>query len=103
MERGVCLPLPPSQCIRRLTILSFDHRRVPELIDEVINKHGIIYLGSASNHGPALSTIGTPPMTPSCAMIGVGAYVSPDMMLAEYSMRSTVPGMNYTWSSRGPT
>lgn len=76
--------------------------RIGELMNEVVNKYGVVWVASAGNHGPALSTIGTPPdiSQPSC--IGVGAYVSPEMMEAEYVLRNKLPGNVYTWTSRDP-
>lgn len=78
-------------------------RRIGDFMNEVVNKYGVIWVASAGNHGPALSTVNTPPDISQETIIGVGAYVSPDMMVAEYSMRQKLPGMPYTWSSRGPT
>lgn len=72
-------------------------------MNEVVNKYGVVWVASAGNHGPALSTVGTPPDISQETIIGVGAYVSPEMMIAEYSMRQKLPGTPYTWSSRGPT
>ncbi|XP_057365075.1 tripeptidyl-peptidase 2-like [Daphnia carinata] len=76
--------------------------RLGELMSDVVSKHGIVWVVSGSNHGPALSTVGTPPAISTTSLIGVGAYVSPEMMAAEYSLREKLPGMPYTWSSRGP-
>ena len=56
---------------------------IGDLMGEVINKHGIIWVVSAGNAGPALFTVGTPPDISTNTAIGVGAYASPDMMVGE--------------------
>lgn len=50
-------------------------------------------MSSAGNSGPALSTISTPSDINDEPIISVGAYVSPDMMIAEYAMRQKLPGV----------
>ncbi|XP_058054982.1 tripeptidyl-peptidase 2 isoform X1 [Anopheles bellator] len=76
--------------------------RVGELMTELVNRYGVVWVSSVGNHGPALCTIGTPPdiSQPSC--VGVGAYFSPEMMEAEYTLHQKLPGNVYTWSSRDP-
>lgn len=73
-----------------------------EAFERVVNQHGVIYVSSAGNDGPALSTVGAP-VSISDLVIGVGAYVEPEMMRDEYGM--AIPGFTercYTWSSKGP-
>jgi tripeptidyl-peptidase-2 len=74
-----------------------------QLAAEIVNKNGVIFVSSASNDGPALSTVGGPGGSTS-AIIGVGASISPEMMTAQYALREAAAGeMQYPWSSRGPT
>jgi len=82
--------------------------RFAELADDLVHRHGIIFVSSAGNDGPAISTVGAPGGTTS-AILSIAAYISPAMMAAEYSMKNdkdkgnTIPGTTYTWSSTGPS
>ncbi|XP_027189528.1 tripeptidyl-peptidase 2 isoform X2 [Cicer arietinum] len=80
-----------------------DYGRFVDLVNEVVNKHRLIFVSSAGNNGPALSTVGAPGGT-SSSIIGVGAYVSPAMAAGAHGVvEPPSEGLEYTWSSRGPT
>ncbi|OMH83599.1 Tripeptidyl-peptidase 2 [Zancudomyces culisetae] len=72
------------------------------LRDEVIRKYGCIFVSSAGNSGPGLSTGGAPGGTTD-DVIGVGAYVGHQQMNANYFLLDEVSETPYTWSSLGPT
>lgn len=80
-----------------------DYGRFVDLVDEVVNKHRVIFVSSAGNNGPALTTVGAPGGTTS-SIIGIGAYVSPAMAAGAHCVvEPPSEGLEYTWSSRGPT
>lgn len=79
-----------------------DDGRIIDLFRDIVNEHGVTFICSAGNSGPALSTVGGPGGT-TTEIMGIGAYLSSEMMAAQYSIRDKLPDTHYTWSSRGPT
>jgi tripeptidyl-peptidase-2 len=81
--------------------------RIIQCAEEMVWRHNIVFVSAVGNNGPALSTVNAPGGLSSCIM-GVAAYVSPDMMKADYSLQSNnvteddLVGTTYTWSSVGP-
>lgn len=76
--------------------------RINDLLREAVHDHGIVFVSSAGNSGPALTTVGSPGGTSDWA-IGVGATVTPAMMRSMHQVRTPYGALQYTWSSRGPT
>ncbi len=79
-----------------------DSGRLAETLIRLVDEDDIVFVSSAGNSGPALSTVGAPGGT-SDAMIGVGAILTSSLMRDAYSMLEDIGETAYTWSSRGPT
>ena len=100
-----------AHCVKSkvdLINLSFGEGSSPACVGRVIDvarravmQHGVIFVTSAGNSGPALTTIGSPG-NGSDTFVTVGAHVSPPAMESQYSMLEKVGAKPYTWSSRGP-
>ncbi|PKI84840.1 tripeptidyl-peptidase II [Malassezia vespertilionis] len=75
-----------------------------DALKRVIHERGLLYVSSAGNNGPALTTVGQPGGTTS-DVLSVGAYVNAGaMQRAEYALiDDDVRSSPTTWSSRGPT
>ena len=89
-----------------------DSGRVAEVFADATYKWGMTVFTSAGNDGPALSSLGSPGTL--TAPITVGAYVSQDMLVDQYSTLPlptddddddtiTLQDASYYFSSRGPT
>lgn len=80
-----------------------DTGRISKFINEVIDKYGVVWVASAGNNGPALFTVGAPPDMSTTNIIGVGAYLSLELVKSEFSHPERLPANAFSWSSRGPT
>ena len=73
-----------------------------EQVNELVREDHVVFVASAGNAGPALSTVGAPGGTTS-SILAVGAFVHTSMMPLQYGLAHTPQSNLYTWSSRGPT
>jgi tripeptidyl-peptidase-2 len=83
-----------------------NHGRLIELAEALVRDHGVIFVSSAGNSGPGLSSVTAPGATAS-ALIGIGAYVTKGMKQVLDNMKSSagdaLQDSQYSFSSRGPS
>ena len=72
-----------------------------KLYNKLVRDYGVTAFVSAGNNGPGLSTLGSPGGE-AAHVIGVGAYVSPDMGKYLYALSEESPPTAYGFTSRGP-
>ncbi|TVR50958.1 MAG: hypothetical protein EA425_08310 [Puniceicoccaceae bacterium] len=73
-----------------------------QFVDRLAEEFGVISFLSVGNHGPALSTLGSPGGE-SKRTIGVGGVISPAMGRYLYSHRHLFPDAAFGFTGRGPT
>ncbi|CAB3404861.1 unnamed protein product [Caenorhabditis bovis] len=78
-----------------------DAGRVIEEARRLVDRRKVIYVSSAGNSGPALSTVGAPGST-TTGIIGVGAYLTAETADTLYGVFHPCESNIYPWSSRGP-
>nr|CDJ92294.1 Peptidase S8 S53 domain containing protein [Haemonchus contortus] len=79
-----------------------DRGRVIDELKRIIEEHDIVFVASAGNNGPALSTVGSPGGTTS-GVLGIAARISPKQAATLYGVFKGVKSSLYPWSSRGPS
>lgn len=90
--------------------------RILDMMSQVVDKYGVIYVSSTANDGPGISTVKASTVRSSIfgnynfvsyqmllssntlsfllSKTGIGAYVSPEMMIAGYSLWHKLSGKN---------
>ncbi|MEN9628120.1 MAG: Subtilisin [Pseudomonadota bacterium] len=72
------------------------------LYDQLVERHDLLLVMSAGNNGPALGTAGTAGAE-ARRVLGVGAYLSPEMGAVLYNTLQPARSGAQAFSSRGPT
>ncbi len=119
METGVGLVRACIEAVKRgchIVNMSYGEASAHEnmgyfvkLANDIVSKHNVIFVSSAGNNGPALTSVGCPGGM-ATHLISVGAFAPQSLMPVGYHMNeevsqdsSVVTPTNYTWSSVGPS